>query len=113
MVYKIGNISDLESIVITDENAYALLSQYARLLSYEYGENRNIDTDDGGVVLYATPGTNSEEIKAYFDYSKHTMESADRFGSLVVAMYILHNEYVVLIVMSEADAPAEIIKEID
>ena len=113
MVYKIGNISDLESIVITDENAYALLSQYAKLLSYEYGEDRNVDTDDGGYVLYATPGTNSEEIKGYFDYSKHTVESADRFGSLVVAMYILHNEYVVLIVMSEDDAPAEIIKEID
>ena len=113
MVYKIGNISDLESIVITDENAYALLSQYAKLLSYEYGEDRNVDTDDGGYVLYATPGTKSEDIKAYFDYSKHTVESADRFGSLVVAMYILHNEYVVLIVMSEADAPTEIIKEID
>ena len=113
MVYKIGNISDLESIAITDENAYALLSQYARLLSYEYGEDRNVDLSDGGYVLYATPGTNSEEIKAYFDYSKHIVESADRFGSLVVAMYILHNEYVVLIVMSEADAPAEIIKEID
>ena len=113
MVYKIGNIPDLESIAITDANAYALLSQYARLLSYEYGEDRNIDTDDGGYVLYATPGTNSEEIKAYFDYTKHTVESADRFGSLVVAMYILHNEYVVLIVMSEGDAPTEIIKEID
>ena len=113
MVYKIGNISDLESIAITDENAYTLLSQYARLLSYEYGEDRNVDLSDGGFVLYATPGTNSEDIKAYFDYSKHTVESVDRFGSLVVAMYILHNEYVVLIVMSEDDAPTEIIKEID
>ena len=113
MVYKIGNISDLESIVITDTNAYALLSQYARLLSYEYGEDRNIDTDDGGYVLYATPGTSCEDIKAYFDYTKHVAESADRFGSLVVAMYILHNEYVVLIVMSEDNAPEEIIKEID
>lgn len=113
MVYKIGNVSDLESIAITDANAYALLSQYARLLSYEYGENRDVETDDGGYVLYATPGTNSEEIKAYFDYTKHTVESADRFGTLVVAMWIIHNEFVVLIVMSEDDAPIEIIKEID
>ena len=113
MVYKIGNVSDLESIAITDANAYTLLSQYARLLSYEYGEDRNVDTDDGGYVLYAMPGTNDKDIKDYFDYSKHTVESVDRFGSLVVAMYILHNEYVVLIIMSEADAPAEIIKEID
>ena len=113
MVYKIGNISDLESIAITDDNAYALLSQYARLLSYEYGEDRNVDTDDGGYVLYAMPGTNDKDIKDYFDYSKHTVESVDRFGSLVVAMYILHNEYVVLIVTSEDDAPEEIIKDID
>ena len=113
MVYKIGNISDLASIAISDSKAYELLSQYARLLSYEYGEDRNVDTDDGGYVLYATPGSSSEDIKAYFDYTKHVVESADRFGSLVVAMYILHNEYVVLIVMSEDDAPAEIIKEID
>lgn len=113
MVYKIGNVSDLESIAITDANAYTLLSQYARLLSYEYGEDRNVDLSDGGFVLFATPGTNSEEIKAYFDYTKHTVESADRFGTLVVAMWIIHNEFVVLIVMSEDDAPIEIIKEID
>ena len=113
MVYKIGNISDLASIAISDSKAYELLSQYARLLSYEYGEDRNVDQSDGGFVLYATPGTNSEEIKAYFDYTNHVVESADRFGSLVVAMFILHNEFVVLIVMSEDDAPAEIIKEID
>ena len=72
-----------------------------------------MDLSDGGFVLYATPGTDCKEIKAYFDYSKHTVESADRFGSLVVVMYLLHNEYVVLIIISEDDAPAEIIKEID
>ena len=113
MVYKIGNVSDLASIAISDSKAYELLSQYARLLSYEYGEDRNVDLSDGGFVLYATPGTDCKEIKTYFDYSKHTVESADRFGSLVVAMYVLHNEFVVMIVMSEEDAPTEIIKEID
>ena len=113
MVYKIGNVSDLASIAISDSKAYELLSQYARLLSYEYGEDRSVDEDDGGVVFYCTPGTSCEDIKAYFDYTKHVVESADRFGSLAVAMYILHNEYVVLIVISEDDAPEEITKEID
>ena len=113
MVYKIGNVSDLESIAITDANTYALLSQYARLLSYEYGEDRNVDTDDGGYVLYATPGSSSEDIKAYFDYTKHTLESIDRFGSLISAMYILHNEFVITIIMSADDAPIELIKEIN
>ena len=113
MVYKIGNVADLDILPLIDDTALELLLHYARVLTIEYRENRNIDEDDGGYLLYAAPDTNAEEIKAYFDYSKHTVESVDRFCSLVVAMYILHNEYVVLIVMSEADAPAEFIKEID
>ena len=113
MVYKIGNVSDLESIPITDSFTYDLLYHYARVLTYEYGEERNVDTDDGGYILYAPPGTNTEDIKAYFDYTKHSLESIDRFGSLISAMYILHNEFVVTIIMSADDAPIELIKEIN
>ena len=113
MVYKIGNVSDLESIPITDSLTYDLLYHYARVLTYEYGEDRNVDTDDGGYILYAPPGTNTEDIKAYFDYTKHTVESVDRFSSLISAMYILHNEFVITIIMSSDDAPIELIKEIN
>ena len=113
MVYKIGNISDLANIPISDGKTIELLYHYARVLTYEYGEKRNIDIDDGGYVLYAPPGTNAENIKTYFDYTKHTLESIDRFGSLVSAMYILHNEFVITIIMSADDAPIELIKEIN
>ena len=113
MVYKIGNITDLATIPITDGKTFELLYHYARVLTYEYGEERNIDTDDGGFMLYAPPGTNTEDIKAYFDYTKHTLESADRFGSLISAMYILHNEFVITIIMSVDDAPIELIKGIN
>ena len=113
MVYKIGNVSDLESIPIADSLTYDLLYHYARVLTYEYGEERNIDTDDGGFILYAPSGTNTEDIKACFDYTKHTLESAECFGSLISAMYILHNEFVITIIMSADNAPIEIIKEIN
>ena len=113
MVYKISNVSDLEGIPITDSFTYDLLYHYAKVLTYEYGEERNVDTDDGGYVLYCPPNTKAEDIKAYFDYTKHTLESADRYGSLIAAMYILHNEFAVTIIMSSDDAPIEIIKEIN
>ena len=113
MVYKLGNYTDMQSLPGLDLKTEEILFSYTSVLSYEYGEDRNVDEDDGGFVLYAPPGTDCEEIKAYFDYTKHVVESADRFGSLAVAMYILHNEYVVLIVISEDDAPEEITKEID
>ena len=113
MVYKIGNVSDLDMIPLIDDTALELLLHYARVLTYEYGEKRNVNDSDGGFVLYAPPGTNTEDIKAYFDYTKHTLESADRFGSLISAMYILHNEFVITIIMSADDAPIEIINEIN
>ena len=113
MVYKIGNVSNLESIPITDSLTYDLLYHYARVLTYEYGEERNVDIDDGGYVLYALPHTKVEDIKAYFDYTKHTVESVDRFGSLISAMYILHNEFGITLIMSAEDAPIELIKEIN
>ena len=113
MVYKIGNITDLATIPITDGKTFELLYHYARVLTSEYGQERNINEDDGGYILYAAPGTNTEDIKAYFDYTKHCAEAVDRFGNLLAATYILHNEFAVTIILSVKDAPTEIINEIN
>ena len=113
MVYKLGNISDVASIPFAHEKACEICTQYARVLTTEYGEDRNIDTSDGGYILYATPGTSNEEIKAYFDHSKYTVEYVDVFGEVCSALYLLSNDYGVVIVMSVADAPIEIKKEMD
>ena len=48
MVYKIGNIADLEELPQLEDTALELLYHYARVLTVEYGENRNIEEDDDG-----------------------------------------------------------------
>ena len=113
MVYKIGNITDLATIPITHGKAFELLYHYARVLTSEYGENRNVDTSDGGYILYAPLGTNTEDIKDYFDYTEHTVESVDKYGELYAATYILTNEYAVTIVGWMEDIPTEFINEIN
>ena len=113
MVYKIGNVTDLSTIPITDGKSFELLYHYARVLTSEYGQERNVNEDDGGFILYAPPGTKAEEIKDYFDYTKHTVESVDRYGQLYSAMYILSNEFVVTIVGSLSDIPPQFINEIN
>ena len=113
MVYKIGNITDLSTIPITDGKTFELLYHYARVLTSEYGQERNVNEDDGGFILYAPPGTKAEEIKDYFDYTKHTVESVDRYGHLYSAMFILSNEFAVTIVGSLVDAPPQFINEIN
>ena len=113
MVYKIGNIKDLEALPLMDEGVKAILSRYARVLSEEYGEGRDVDCDDGGYILYVAPHTPCENVKAYFDYSKHTAECVEPCGDICSAMYLLNNEYMVMIVMWAFDVPAEIAKEMD
>lgn len=112
MVYKIGNVADLARIPIADDGARSLLQFYANVLSAWYGEERNIDTDNGGYILYAPLGTRAEEIKACFDYTQHIIECVDTSGDACAAVYLLSSDYGVVIVMSLADAPEEITKEI-
>ena len=113
MVYKIGNISDLSTIPISDRETFELLYYYARVLTDEYGQERNVDTEDGGFILYCPPNTKAEDIKAFFDFTKHTVESVDRYGELVVAMYILSNEFVVTILGLMSDILPHFINEIN
>lgn len=113
MVYKIGNACDLNHVPVPDSHTFELLFHFASVLTNEYGADRNIDEDDGGFVLYATQGTNAEDIKASFDYSKHTAEYSDRYDDICATMYILHNEFAVVLVMSLADAPKDILDMLD
>lgn len=113
MVYKIENLADMKKLTDIGMDAWKLLCHHARVLSTEYGEDRNVDNDDGGFVLYCTPGTKSEGIKACFDYTAHTPEYVNTYGDLCEVFYLCNNGYVVVIIMSIADAPIEILNEVD
>lgn len=112
MVYKLGNLSDLDALPSLDARTYANLFELTSVLSSEYGIDRDINHDDGGYVLYAPPSTDPEEVKKIFDYSAHPIEYVNRDLNAVppicTAFFLLSNEFAVTIVMSIADAPAEI-----
>ena len=97
-----------------DRKIWDILFQYTSVLSDQYGAERNVDTDDGGYVLYVAPGTPSEDIKAYFDYSAVVIEYVDKFPwtdpPTCGGIYICHNEFAVVIVVSIEDAPREIVE---
>ena len=113
MIYKIGNIKDLEDIPSMDETAKAILYHHAKVLEEQYGENRDLDLSDGGYVLYASPNTTSEELLDCFDYHRNIPESVERYKDICVATYVTNNDYCVVIVMSLDSIPAEIANEIE
>lgn len=113
MIYKIGTIADMDSIVFENDVIKQRVYHYVSILTYEYGADRNIDTDDGGYVLYATMGTTAEDIKAFFDYTVNIVEFVEVQDGVCSALYILSSDYGVVIITSLADTPPEILKEID
>ena len=113
MIYKIGSTADLSNISITDSEALQVIQHYTEILTTEYGADRNVDTDNGGYILYATPKTSYDEIKSFFDYKEYLAESVQISGNVCTAVYILSSDYGVVIVMSANDTPPEILKEIN
>lgn len=113
MIYKLGNISDLIMLPSLDENTYKNIYEFVSVLTYHYGEDRDIDHDDGGYILYVPKGTDINEVNEFFDYTNNTIEYVNKNGSVLCAMYCLDNDYAVVIIVSYDDAPIDFIKEID
>lgn len=112
MVYQLGNLSDLDTLPLIDDTALELLHHHLQILDDNYGSNRNLTESDGGYVLYAVPETNIEEINAFFDISTHTPEWVNRYGNLCEALYLITNEFIVVVIMYITDAPTNILNEI-
>ena len=117
MVYKLGSVKDEASLPVLFIDTWGIIHDYLKQLTEQYGAERDVDHDDGGYILFATPGTNLEEIKAVFDYTKYQVEyvTLHRQTEPIVcsAHYILHNEFTVTLVMALQDLPTELIKEIE
>ena len=114
MIHKLGNICDAESITNVSYNLKEALLDYTSVLTNFYGEDRDIDNDDGGYVLYCEKGTRAEDIKAFFDYSQSILECANYIADtdFLSATYILNNEFAVILVIHNDDIPDEIEQEL-
>ena len=117
MIHKLSKPSDVDNLVDIDTHTRNALLRYTKILSDEYGENRNVDNDYGGYVLYIPVGTPIAELKEFFDYSAHYPEFIERIKESIppmcIAVYITSTEYGVVIIMSENDMPCEMKEYID
>lgn len=115
MVYKLGNLADMDRLPVLYLDTWKVVRDSVSVLSQEYGTDRDVDSGDGGYVLYVEPETPPEEIKAIFDYTACQVEyvTLHRHTEPLVcsALYILNNEYTVTIIMSVEDAPTEYLNE--
>lgn len=113
MIYKIGNVKDVDTVPYLTEEVKKILFEKANILTTEYGEDRDIDRDYGGYILYITKGTSVDAIKMIFDFSEYPLEFADTYEpDICVILYLPSTEYAVVLVMSIEDVPDDIRKYI-
>ena len=112
MIQKLGKIKDIESLPPIALGIKSLILEKVKLLSAEYGEERDIDNDDGGYVLYCPYGTSEDELTEHFDYTTALPEYVEVNNGICHALYLTNNEFSVSVIMHEEDLPEEIKKEI-
>lgn len=114
MIHKLGNICDVTKLKHINLSVKEALLDYTSVLTNFYGEDRDIDNDDGGYVLYCEKGTLPEDIKSFFDYSENVLECVNNITNtdFLSATYILNNEFAVILVIHSDDIPDEIRKEL-
>lgn len=113
MIHKLGKLKDIDLLPPMAPAIKHLILEKVKLISAAYGEDRNIDNDDGGFVLYCPYGTSENELKEQFNYTSHIPEFVEVNDGICHALYLTNNEYSVSVIMHEEDLPEEFRKELD
>ena len=113
MLYKLGKVSDLRKLPISEDSVVPIVEKILNILDKEYGENRNIEEDDGGYILYASYGTKPNEFTKYFNYEKYLCEEIELRNGYAIVTYLLNNEYSVTLVLHKEDLPEMLRKELE
>ena len=115
MVHKIGTVKQALPFMSLHPKIAETIMTYALILDEFHGADRDVDHDDGGYILYVEKGTSNDELRQYFDYTEWYTEFVHRIDSdpqFVVAVYVTSNDFGVVIVISEADAPVQLLSQI-
>ena len=111
MVYKIGTARELEDLPCVEPEVRKVIENDVAVLDRYYGEKRDIDNDDGGYVLYCSPGATEEELLSYFNYKAYVPEFVNPVKGYLHAVFVLSNEYAISLIMAANDAPQKLKEE--
>lgn len=112
MIYKLANRQEVEELTNLSPMVKETLLKYTGILADEYGAEREVDHYMGGYVLYCESGTSAEELIGVFDYREHLLEWIEWGSNFCVALFLLTDDYGVMLVMAKEDAPKEILQAI-
>ena len=113
MLHKIGTMRELaEQAIGLPEPAMTEMVTSLVILDSEYGEDRDYMQEGGYSVIVETTEDISQ-FKAIVDYDVHPCEWATKQGSYASALYLLNDDYGIMVFMPLAIAPEAILDELE
>lgn len=112
-VQKIGQIQFLRSTL--PECVIQTLMRHTSILNREYGANRNC-LESGGYALVAETAKDVLAIRSTINYDTHPCEWAEAIGEngeYISALYLLNDDYTILVLVPTAIAPNAILCELE
>ena len=105
MVYKLGHEDEIDSLPFpVSGKLYDSLLEFLLVLDNGYGADRNVEQDDGGYVLFCTPGTTDSEIQHYFNFDglvSDWVTSISHDPDYCASAYFLRDDYIVVLIRAK------------
>ena len=115
MLYTIGTANELSLLPshLPEELRTEILTGLV-VLDAEYGESRNY-LESGGYSVIAETVEDIPGLKCIIDYEEHPCEWATKIGKtgFVSALYILNNDFSIMVYLPQAIAPTAISNELE
>lgn len=98
MVYKLGNVKDLNEVTGVRAEVLSECKKYLEILDSEYGADRDVDRDDGGYVILADSKASDDEVREVFDYTQYLCEFEKKQEAFTTRLYLVSQDYGVVII---------------
>ena len=110
MLYKVGTQKELSMLDLSvPESVIERLSECIDILDDAYGKNRDY-LKKGGYVVIAENSNDVLLIKDLIDYENHLYEWLDEVSDYTIAMYLLGDDYAIVVAMPVNITPSIIYK---
>lgn len=116
MLYQVHKTEQIQLLRSTfPECVIQALMRHTSILDREYGANRDC-LESGGYVLVAETAEDILSMKGIIDYDTHPCEWAraiGKDGEYIEALYLMNDDYSILVLMPTAIAPNAILCELE
>ena len=116
MLYMIGTMRETDKLAAKlPDSVFTELVRGIAILDCEYGEDRDY-RNYGGYSLVAETADDVLSVKNYVDYESHLCEWVTSIGkdsSYLSALFIMSNDFSIMLYLPAAIAPDAILRELD